>query len=67
MNTGVTIETEGGLITAIWATHAEMEIEIIDHDTKGDAEVPEEELAGYQQKVAYLEQQIKTGERVSVY
>lgn len=57
---------EGGLITAIWATHSDMEIEIIDHDTKEDDDVPEDELAEYQQKVACLEQQIKAGERVPV-
>ena len=67
MKTGITIEMEGGLIIAIWATHAAMEIEIIDHDTKKDDDVPEDEMAGYQQKVACLEQQIKTGERVPVY
>lgn len=67
MKTGITIETTGGLITSIWATHADMEIEIIDHDTRKDDNVPEDELAEYQRKVVCLEQQIKTGERVPVY
>jgi hypothetical protein len=67
MKTGITIEMEGGLITAIWATHTDMEIEVIDHDTEKDEDVPEDELAEYHLKVALLEQQTKSGERVSVY
>ena len=67
METGITIETSGGLITSIWGTHAEMKIEIIDHDTLKDDNVPEDEMVEYRLKVAFLEEQITTGERVPVY